>query len=240
MDRSSEFKAGMVDIMPLAMGVAVYGVAFGLLAAQAQMSSLQTALMGIFVFAGGSQIVATERLVAEAGAIAAITAGVALNLRMLLMTAALRHDLKGRPFWQICLGVHYTTDENWALMYAKRAKGVDVGYWYLIGGGAATMVVWLASTVAGVSFASLFPEPKSIGVDFAFTAAFIAILCSLWRGRDDLFPWVISVFTASMLALYAPIETSWALVAGGVIGALSAGALSNKSQSTKVETVGEA
>ncbi|WP_420546805.1 AzlC family ABC transporter permease [Curvivirga sp.] len=238
MRKTSEFYTGVMDITPLAMGVAVYGVAFGLLAAQAQMSSLQTAMMGLFVFAGGSQIVATERLVADAGAMAAITAGVALNLRMLLMTAALRDDLKGRPLWQILLGAHYTTDENWALLYAKRAKGVDVGYWYFIGGGAFIMLIWIMSTVAGVSFASLVPEPKSIGVDFAFTAAFIAILCSLWRGKEDLFPWIISISIAVLLASLAPIETSWALVIGGVVGALSAGVLSGKSRDYDLESVG--
>ncbi|MTI10678.1 AzlC family ABC transporter permease [Curvivirga aplysinae] len=238
MRKTSEYYTGVMDITPLAMGVAVYGVAFGLLAAQAQMSSLQTAMMGLFVFAGGSQIVATERLVADAGAIAAITAGVALNLRMLLMTAALRDDLKGRPLWQILLGAHYTTDENWALLHAKRAKGVDVGYWYFISGGAFIMLIWIISTVAGVSFASLVPEPKSIGVDFAFTAAFIAILCSLWRGKEDLFPWIISISTAVLLASLAPIETSWALVIGGVVGALSAGVLSGKSRDYDLESVG--
>ena len=235
MKTRSEFYTGIVDILPLALGVAVYGAAFGLLAAQAQMSEFHTALMGIFVFAGASQIIAVERLVAEAGAFAAITAGIALNLRMLLMTATLRNDLKGRSLWQICLGVHLTTDENWALMYAKRAKGIAVGYWYLVGGGTALGVVWILSTVAGVSFASFLPQPETIGVDFAFTAAFIAILCSLWTGKTDALPWMISVVTAVILAIYAPIETSWALVAGGLCGALGAGLIARGPQQKNQE-----
>lgn len=82
-----EFRAAFSDIIPLTIGVAIYGAAFGLLAAQAGMSELQTGVMGTFVFAGSSQIVAVERLVAGAGAFTAAMAGLALNLRILLMTA---------------------------------------------------------------------------------------------------------------------------------------------------------
>jgi 4-azaleucine resistance transporter AzlC len=218
-----EFRSGFADIIPLAFGAAIYGIAFGLLASQAEMSGLQTGIMGTLVFAGSSQIVATERLVAGAGALTALIAGIALNLRILLMTASLRDELVGRPIWQILLGVHLTTDENWALMHATRAKGHTVGYWYLVGGGACLICVWVIATVFGVSFAKVLPESLVIGMDFAFTAAFIAILRNLWRGTGDLLPWVVSIGSAGALTLFAPIEPSWALALGGVCGAFVAG-----------------
>jgi predicted branched-subunit amino acid permease len=175
--------------------------------------------MGTLVFAGSSQIIATERLVAGAGALTALIAGLALNLRILLMTGSLREELAGRPLWQVLLGVHLTSDENWALMYATRAKGRAVGYWYLVGGGACLLLIWTSATVFGVSFAQMLPEPKAIGMDFAFTAAFIAILCNLWRGAQDLLPWLVSAGSSALLVLFAPIEPSWALALGGIAGA---------------------
>ena len=81
----TEFWTGAREISPLAIGVVIYGLAFGLLAAQAGMSALQVGVMGTFVFGGSSQIIAVERLVAGAGATAAIVAGLALNLRLLLL-----------------------------------------------------------------------------------------------------------------------------------------------------------
>jgi len=217
-----EFKSGFSDILPLAFGVAIYGAAFGLLAAQAHMSELQTGIMGTLVFAGSSQILAIERLVSAAGAFTALIAGLALNLRILLMTGSLRKELAGRPLWQVIVGVHLTTDENWALMHAARAKGHAVGYWYLVGGGICLILVWTMATVFGVNFAQVLPEPQAIAMDFAFTAAFIAILCSLWRGAQDLMPWLVSAATSGSLVLFAPIEPSWALALGGVAGAVSA------------------
>ena len=214
-----EFWMGAREILPIAFGVAVYGAAFGILAAQASMSGLEVGVMGAVVFAGASQIVAVERIAAGAGAFAAVVAGLAINLRMLLVTASIREIYAGRPWWQVALGAHFTTDENWALTLAERAKGRKVGYWHLVGGGACLMAVWLVSTIAGAVFASAIPEPRALGMDFAFTAAFIALSRALWRGRRDLAPWVAAalvVIAAIGSGLVAP---SWAILLGGLAGA---------------------
>ncbi|MEM7431655.1 MAG: AzlC family ABC transporter permease [Pseudomonadota bacterium] len=222
-DARQEFWKAARDISPLALGVAMYGLAFGLLAAQASMSELQVGVMGTIVFAGASQIVAVERLVAGAGAAAAIIAGVVLNFRMLLVTASVRDVFAGRPFWQIALGAHLTTDESWALMLSKRAEGRDVGYWYLVGGGACLMATWLVATLSGVLFAASIPEPRALGIDFAFTAAFIAIARSLWTGKHDLVPWVTAFLVVAIAKWSGVLDSSWALIIGGIAGAAVAG-----------------
>lgn len=213
------FKSGLRDILPLAFGAALYGLAFGLLAAQAGMSSLQTGVMGAFVFSGSAQFIAVERLAAGAGAVTALIAGIALNLRILLMTASLRDVLADRPFWQKLLGVHMTTDESWALFHAARGKGQQTSYWYLVGAGFGMWLCWLASTLAGFSFAAALPEPRALGIDFAFTAAFIAILRGLWAGPRDILPWAIAALSVAALNHFTPMEPSWALVIGGILGA---------------------
>lgn len=215
----TEFRAGFRDIAPLSLGVALYGLAFGLLAAQIGMDGLTTGLMGLLVFAGSSQIVAAERLASGAGMAAAILAGLALNLRILLMTASLREELSGRTWGQILLGVHLTSDENWALMHATRSRGGQVGYWYLVGGGVSLIAVWVSATALGAGFAGLLPDLAAIGMDFAFTAAFIVVLRNLWRGSQDLAPWMLAAVTAAAAAVVLPVDPSWALIAGGIAGA---------------------
>ncbi|WP_323777911.1 AzlC family ABC transporter permease [Leisingera sp.] len=221
----NQLTAGLRDILPLAIGVGVYGLAFGLLAAQAQMDGLQTGVMGTIVFAGSSQIIAVERLMAGAGAGAAVLAGLALNLRLLLITASLQQDFAGRPWWQVLLGVHLATDENWALMHAMRARGRRAGYWYLVGGGLGLAAVWVLATVAGATFATAVPEPRSLGMDFAFTAAFIAILRSLWSGSVMLLPWGASIAIVLLAGLLTPLDPTWTLILGGLGGAAIAGVL---------------
>jgi 4-azaleucine resistance transporter AzlC len=216
---------GAREILPLAVGVAIYGLAYGLLAAQARFDTLQVGVMGVLVFAGGSQIVAAQQLVAGAGPVAAVVAGLALNLRLMLVTASVRDIYAGRTWWQVAAGAHLATDENWALMLARRAKGRDVGYAYLVGGGVCLVLVWCVATVAGVNFARAIPEPKALGMDFAFTAAFIAIGRSLWRSHRDLMPWLTAVVAVAVSVRLAGLQPSWALVIGGIAGAAMAGAL---------------
>jgi 4-azaleucine resistance transporter AzlC len=216
---------GAREIAPLAFGVAIYGLAFGLLAAEAGFATPQVGIMGATVFAGSSQIVAAQRLVAGGGALGAVVAGVALNLRLLLVTASVRDIYAGRPWWQVALGAHLATDENWALMLAQRAKGRDVGYWYLAGGGACLLLVWCLATMIGTVFARAIPDPEALGADFAFTAAFIAIARSLWRGRSDLLPWLTALAVVALSVRLAGLGPSWAIVLGGLSGAGVAGAM---------------
>lgn len=223
MSLPKEFRRGLRDITPLSLGVAVYGLAFGLLAASQGMNTLTTGLMGALVFAGSAQIVAVERLAADAGAILAVVAGLALNLRIVLMTASLRSELSGRPLWQIQLGVHLTSDENWVLMHATRNKGEAAGYWYLVGGGTSLIVVWIISTALGAAFAQSLPDLSESGMDFAFTAAFILLLTSLWKGRRSFPPLAVSAMIAASCAWLLPLDPSWGLIVGALAGAGFAG-----------------
>ncbi len=218
-----EFFGGVKEVLPMSIGAGIYGVAFGLLASQAYMSGLEVGFMGTVVFAGASQIIAVERVVAGAGSAVAVIAGIALNLRLLLITASIRDVFVGRPFWQVALGAHLTTDENWALMLSVRARGRQAGYWYLVGGGLNLMVVWVVATVAGVYFASAIPEPRALGMDFAFTAAFIAIARSLWSGHQAFVSWAVAGSVVAVLIVPGFLDASWALICGGVAGALVAG-----------------
>ncbi len=213
----------MREITPLSMGVAIYGLAFGVLAAQAGMSALQVGAMSSLVFAGSAQIITVERLAAGAGASIAIAAGIALNLRLLLITASIRDVFAGRPLWQRLLGAHLSTDENWAMLLADRLRHPGSGYAYLVGGGISLITTWVASTVLGVWFAHAIPAPRALGLDFAFTAAFIAIARSLWRGRPDRLPWLASFLTVAAALSLDLVDASWALIAGGLVGAASAG-----------------
>ena len=220
---TQEFINGFKEVLPLAIGAGIYGLAFGLLAAQAHMDGLQVGIMGTTVFAGASQIIVVERIVSGGGALVAIIAGAVLNLRLLLITASIRDVYAGRPFWQVVLGAHLTTDENWALMLAAQAEGRAAGYWYLVGAGLMMLMVWLMATIAGVTFATAIPEPRALGTDFAFTAAFIAIARSLWTGHQDLIPWVTSFVVAALLIVPGLVDGSWVMIVGAFAGAMVAG-----------------
>lgn len=215
-------REGIIDTLPLAIGIAAFGAAFGLLAHQSGMDSLQTGVMGAFVFAGASQVVLVERFAADAGAAAALVAALALNLRIVLMTASLHNDFTGRPWWQIALGAHLATDGSFALVHARKAEGHKAGYAYFMGTCIVTLLVWLVFSLLGYFIAEAIPDPRAFGLDFSFTAAFIAILRSLWRSKADFWPWVISGTMTIALAQLAGLEPHWAMIIAAIAGAIFA------------------
>ena len=219
----TDIALGARDVAPLAVAAATYGLAFGLVATQAGLTLWQTTTMSFLVFGGSAQLVSLDQLTAGAGVIAAIMAGVALNMRVLLITASMRYALMGRNWWQVVAGVYLATDASVALMQSARERGTLSHYWYLTGGNFFLFLVWIAATYIGAVVSSGIPDPESWGLDFAITAAFVALLPRMWRGRVDILPWGIAAATVAVFMLIAPEQASWALVSGAVLGAIAAG-----------------
>jgi len=122
------------------------------------------------------------------GAVGAVISVLALNLPGSPVTASIRASMQAFP---VCLSPwvpHLTTDENWALILAQRAKGRHNRYWYLVApaGGLGRAG---ACAMAGVFFIVAIPDPKkSLGIDFAFNRAFSPSPDPL--EARDLAPWL--------------------------------------------------
>ncbi len=102
-----EILYGMRDMLPMSLAAATYGLAFGLLASQSGFNNFQTISMSVLVFGGSSQLVAMDQLVLGVGPAAAIIAGAALNMRILLITASMASVMRDRSWWHIGLGTFW-------------------------------------------------------------------------------------------------------------------------------------
>ncbi|MCG8494401.1 MAG: AzlC family ABC transporter permease [Sneathiellales bacterium] len=207
----------MLSILPLAIGAALYGFAFGILAAQTGFPWWAVTLMSSLVHAGSSQIVAVERFASDELLIGAALAGVALNLRYLGIAASLGPLLKDRPLFHKLIAVHLTGDENWALTFAKRAKDPSIGVPFLLGSGLVMISTWTLSTTAGAVFGTTVPDLARFGLGFAFTAAFIAMARALWRGHMDTLSWG-STFIVTLLLVKLTGNSAFSILAGSVFG----------------------
>ncbi|WP_373083966.1 AzlC family ABC transporter permease [Sneathiella sp.] len=210
-------KQGFYSILPFAVGAAAYGFAFGVLAAQSGFPWWGVALMSVAVHAGSSQIVAVDRFAADGLLIGAVLAGVALNLRYLGIIASLGKILKDVPLRWKLLAIHITGDENWALTMARNARDPAIGIRFLIGSGLTLIVTWTVSTSLGALIGQSIPNLASYGLGFAFTAAFIAMARAMWRGRQDIAPWVVS-FMVTLLLVRLELESAYAILLGSLAG----------------------
>ncbi len=224
---SDQFLAGARACVPVVISVAAYGIVWGVLARGAGLSVLEVVLMSALVFAGSAQFVALDLWTTNPASLPIgplILAALIVNLRYLLLTATLRplygpcEQLKG------ALTMAIVSDETWAMTIAEIGKGRGTAA-FLLGGGVFAYVCWLATTVLGHSLGSFIDNPARYGLDFAFTATFLALLLGMWKGKTDLVPWI----TAALAAIVAAklIEGSWYILVGGLVGSF-AGAVSER------------
>ena len=210
-------KHGAFAILPLALGAAVYGFAFGLLAAQVGFPWWGVGLMSASVHAGSSQIVAVEQFATTQTVLGAALAGAALNFRYIGIVASLSDVLAGLSLRAKLLAIHITGDENWALTMAERAKSPDVGAQFLLGSGFVMISVWTASTTAGAVVGAVLPDLERFGLGFAFTAAFIAMARGLWRGQSQMLPWIFAA-AATIAGVSLGLPQAYAIVVGTMCG----------------------
>jgi predicted branched-subunit amino acid permease len=207
---------------PVAISVAAYGLVWGVLAGQAGMSILEVALMSGLVFAGSSQFVVLDMWTPGSLPIVSIVIATAIiNLRILLMSATLRPLLAPLPLPAALGATFFVSDESWAMTMTEVRKGTGSIAFYL-GAGTLCWFSWMFSTLVGRVLGAFIDDPTKYGLDFAFTATFLALLLGMWKGRGDLVPWIVAALAA--IATSQLIAGNWYIIVGGLVGSF-AGAL---------------
>lgn len=212
-------RRGFIDCLPPALGVFAYGIVFGVLSLQAGLSDAQALAMSAFVYAGASQLLAMDLWGPGLDVAAVVLTTLVVNLRHVLMGASVAPWYQGFGPGRAYGSVFFMADENWAVAMAAYARGERDGA-YMLGGGLAVWWAWLLATALGRMLTGGLADPAALGLDFAFTAVFLALLTGFWRGRADLPPWAVAA--AVSLAAWALVPGKWYILAGGLAGSLAA------------------
>ncbi len=208
---------GFRQSLGLGISVFAYGLVFGVLARQAGLSLVEAFLMSSLVFAGASQfaVLGLWTLPLPIGPIILTT--LIVNLRHLLMGAAIYKPFSQLRPWQRYLSVFFLNDESWALTVGQFQAGKRNGA-FLLGSGAALILAWTGATVTGRLIGSALQDPTRWGLDFAFIAVFLALLVGMWQGRANLLPWLAAGVVAVIGAWLLP--GKWYILLGGLAGSL--------------------
>ena len=209
-----------VPVMP---GMVMFGVAFGALAAQKGLTLLEATLMSAVVYAGASQFVALEMWAETATLAGIVVLGLVtatVNMRFILMTAALRPWFGSLPSWQSYPALYTVTDPGWLIAMTYHAKGGrDAAI--LVGGGLVFWLLWVGSTIPGYLLGSLVPDQKAFGLDVIMPAFFVVMLVPLWSGLRRAIPWAVAGGVALLVAALMP--GWWFILAGSIAGAMAGG-----------------
>jgi len=209
--------AGARAALPVALGAGAFGIVFGVLARQTGLSLAEALLMSAIVFAGASQLVALGLWVTPLPVGALILTTLIVNLRHVLMGASLHPWLAKLPRGRVYASLFFMVDESWALTLGALTGGGGDGA-FLLGSGLTLYAFWGAATAIGELAGGLVTDPTRWGLDFAFTAVFLALLVGLWRGKSDLLPWLVAAVVAVAAAQWLP--GKWYILLGGLAGSL--------------------
>jgi predicted branched-subunit amino acid permease len=218
-------REGVRLTLPMLPGVLLMSAAFGTVAAQKGLTLFQAALTSGALFAGASQLVALEvwPTVWTFGAVltlALVTATV--NMRYLLMGAALRPWLGPAPLWQSYIILLTTVDANWIVAMRYRSEGgSDPGI--ILGSGIVLWLFWVAGTFPGHMLGAIMSDPRRLGLDLVLPIFFAAMLVPLWRGPRRGAAWVIAGAVALLMAHFVP--GYWFIIAGAIAGSVAGGFL---------------
>ncbi|MDQ1081354.1 AzlC family ABC transporter permease [Pseudoroseomonas cervicalis] len=213
---------GFVRAQALAPGVLLYGVVFGILASEAQLSALAATLTSALVYSGSAQMAALQVWRDNAGLLPLFAAILLMNARYLLYGASLRPWLEGLPPGTAYGTLFFLGDGNWALAMAERAEGrEDAGF--LFGSGVAMFLPWVGGTLAGRLAGGLLGDPARFGMDFMLVAFSAALLVGLWRSRADLAPIAAAALAAALL--HGLLPGGWLIVATALAACIAGAAL---------------
>lgn len=210
--------AGTRACVPIAVGGTAIGLVFGVLAGQAGLSAAEAVLMSALVFSGAAQFAVVGIWASPIPVFTVVVTTLVIGLRHLLMGATLHPVFSKLPSLKSYGSVFLMADENWALTMAEFRNGKrDAAF--LLGGGLLMVVAWTSSTFAGRTLGSLVEDPTRWGLDFAFTAVFLALLAGMWRGKGDVPPWVVAAVVAVVVHHLLPGQ--WYILFGGLAGSLA-------------------
>lgn len=220
MTPASAFLLGVRALLPMLLGVAPFGVIFGVIALQSGIPPLAAFLMSSLVFAGSAQFLLAQLIGAGAPALLSVGAVGLINLRHALYSASVAPILHGLPRrWKLLLA-YLLTDEAYAaaIPHLLENPKSPVAHWILFGAGVALWAGWQLATLAGVLLGAQLPA--GLDLDFALPLTFIAIVVPLIDSRARLAAALVAGGVAVLLA-GLPYKTGLfaAALAGLAVGA---------------------
>jgi predicted branched-subunit amino acid permease len=186
------------DGIGVGLATGAYGLSFGALSVASHLSLLQTCVLSLVMFSGASQFAIIGVIGGGGSAIAGAGSALLLGVRNAFYGLRLAPIL-GLRGGERFAAAQLVIDESTALSLAHEEDGEGRLGFYAAGLG--VFVLWNAGTLLGAIAAHSLTDPRSLGLDAAVPAAFIALLAPRMHGRQ---PWVTALAAAIVAVALTP------------------------------------
>jgi 4-azaleucine resistance transporter AzlC len=185
----------------LGFAVGLYAIAFGVSSVSAGGTVAQTCALSLLVFTGASQFSAVSVLGAGGTAASAFGGAAILAARNGVYGLALAPHLKGRLATRL-VAAQLTIDESTAMAAAQDdAAHRSAAFWVT---GLSVYLFWNLGTLLGALLGTAM-DPRTLGLDAAFPAAFVAILWPQLRRRRSASAALIGAVVCLALIPFTPV-----------------------------------
>jgi predicted branched-subunit amino acid permease len=213
------FRAGAIRSAILVPSVAMYGAAFGIMAAAAGLSTLESLLFSGLVNAGGAQMASLQAWTEPVSYLAVGLTTLAMNSRYLLLGASLRPWFRGVPAHQAYSSLFVMGDGNWALALREYENDRHDAA-FILGSGLVLWFAWVGMTALGYFFGQLMGDPAKYGADFMLAAFFATMIVPFFRSIGQVLPLIAGIAVA--IVVERMIDGPWYVIAGALAGSLIA------------------
>ena len=170
------FWKGVKDCVPTLLGYLSIGFAAGVVEKTAGLSIAEIALMSLLLYAGSGQFIAAGMIAASNPISAIIFTVFFINLRHLLLSAAISPYFRHLTPWRNMLVGSLLTDETFGVSITQLQDKKQASYKWMLGLNITAYLNWVVANIAGGYFGKWIPNPESYGLDFALPGMFIGLL----------------------------------------------------------------
>ena len=203
-----------------ATGLAAWGLMTGVAMSQSGMSTFESVLMTLIVYAGSSQLAAIPLIMAGAPFWVILATGFCVNLRFVVFSLHLRQYLMHLPRWARLLHGYVTADISYVSFVQhhpqpgrtpaeQRAQEA-----WLAGCDGLMWLAWVGSSLLGIGLAQWVPTQWGLG--FAAILCLLGILCSLASTRLRVLAAAVATVTA-ISAWSLPLKLNIVLAIGAAV-----------------------
>ncbi len=192
------FKKGVVQELPIQIGVFPFGIIYGVIAIESGLTILQAFVMSSVIFAGASQIV-FAKLFLIVNPTSLLTSITAINLRHFLYGVSVNEYLKQLTLkWRIILS-YLLTDEAYAvsIKYFQSNNHSDFFHYHLLGSGLTLFITWQLSSLVGIIFGEA--VPSYLNLEFIIPLSFIGIIIPMLRKKHEIISCLASGISSLIL-----------------------------------------
>ncbi len=205
------FRQGAAAASALVLGYLGIGFAAGVVERAAGMSYAEILLLSMVLYAGSAQFVLTSMLTLGNPAPAIVLTVFFLNLRHLLLSAALAPALRAVPAWKNALLGLQLTDETFVV---ASSRGQLSAAW-MAGLNLAAWGTWAVANVAGAALSGYAGDTRALA--FALPSMFAGLLVLQMKLRPT---WSAALIAAAAgVAIHTLWPGPWAVVGATLLGA---------------------